>query len=158
MQNVRASAENLQVPIEWNTTKLGQNALHIVALYARVEIMRLLTNEDLVGWDPILRDCDDATPDDCFVHHRDRVCTIIRDPFEEEEEAWIDLLLSACRQNDIDPSLLGSIRASASEDEGEDGDEEYEDDEDDEVDANDDDEAEKNFVDAQEEFVDGSDE
>ena len=74
--------------------------------------MRLLAKECLTGLDPTQRDNDNDTPNDCFVYSRDRHCTDIREPFEEEEEAWHDLLRSACTQNDIDFESLGISRVS----------------------------------------------
>ena len=111
--------------------------------------MQLLARANLSALDPTQRDGDNDTLNDCFVHHRDLICTIIREPFEEEEKAWHDLLRSACLQNDIDFDSLHISRVSeldeddwtdedATSDEG---------DEDDEV----------PFVDAPEHIDDGSD-
>jgi hypothetical protein len=85
--------------------------------------MRLLTNECLTGLDPTQKDNNNDTPNDCFVYDRDRSCTILREPFEEEEKAWHDLLRSACLQNDIDFESLNISRISESgEEESTDGD------------------------------------
>ena len=74
--------------------------------------MQLLANACLTGLDPTQRDSDNDTPDDVFVHYRDEYCTIIREPFEEEEKAWHNLLRSICLQNDIDFDSLNISRLS----------------------------------------------
>ena len=79
--------------------------------------MRLLAKECLTGLDPTQKDKDNDTPNDCFVYLRDRCCTSIREPFEEEEEAWHDLLRSACIRNDIDFESLNFSRVSEVEEE-----------------------------------------
>ena len=73
--------------------------------------MQLLANANLTGLDPTQR-FGNVTPDDYFVHWRDEYCTIIREPFEEEEKAWHNLLRSACLQNDINFDALKISRVS----------------------------------------------
>ena len=68
--------------------------------------MRLLAEEDLVGLDPTLSADELDTPETCFTNLRDRFYTILREPLDKEREAWSNLLLSVCRQNNIDPAAL----------------------------------------------------
>lgn len=84
-------------------------------------MMRLLAEADLVGLDPTAEDVDGWRPNDFFVQLRDENCSIPRQPFEEEEQAWYALLRSACRQNNIEFASLG-ITAADTEDLDGDGD------------------------------------
>lgn len=65
--------------------------------------MRVLSEADLerIG-DPTAKTKRDNTPTDCFYLTRDVNCTIIRPPFEEEEDAWWHLMESACQLHGID--------------------------------------------------------
>ena len=95
------------MPIQWKLTIHGFSVLHLAALGAGVEIMRILSNANLAELDPTQRNDDGDTPDDCFYRHRDDCCTIIREPYEAEETAWCYLMRCVCLQNNIDPETLG---------------------------------------------------
>lgn len=107
--------------------------------------MRALADADLAGLDPSLPDIHGHSPNKYFMHYRDDICAIIREPSEVEQEAWRALLLSACAQNDIDPESLGFVTELSSEDEDEQS-EDGEDSEDEDIDQD-------SFVDVQEEIV-----
>ena len=78
----------------------GLNILHIAALWAGLEVMQILSGTNLQGVDPSLRSQQGGdTPDDCFYNHRNKCCTVIRSPFEEEQRVWRTLMASARRQN-----------------------------------------------------------
>ena len=64
--------------------------------------METLSDLDLTGIDMKARDTDGNSPSDCFYKIRSSTCTLVRESFEEEEQAWLNLLRSACRQNDVD--------------------------------------------------------
>jgi hypothetical protein len=117
--------------------------------------MRLLADEYLTGLDPTLKDEDNDTPNDCFILHRDRNCTIFREPFEIEQKAWHELLQSACRQNKIDFDSLGIVPSSTIEEVTTESDADSDDsneDEDEDKDEDDEEGEEETFVDAPEEF------
>lgn len=65
------------------------------------EFWQKKANLESIG-DPIAKDSWGDTPTERFYLDRDHYCTIIRPPFEEEEDAWWDLMGSVCRQHGID--------------------------------------------------------
>lgn len=80
----------------------GRNGLHHAGALTGIEVMRVLMGVDLEGLDPTAKAKYGDTPTDLFYFLRDQTCTIIRPPFEEEEEAWWQLMEAACRDNGID--------------------------------------------------------
>ena len=90
-----------QIHVQWAPNNKGYNALHLTALCAGTGVMQLLAGADLGGLDPLARDEYGDTPNACFYYHRQRVCSIVREPFAAEEKAWRTLMDSACRQNGI---------------------------------------------------------
>jgi ankyrin repeat protein len=60
-------------------TKDGQSTLHLAALYAGVDIMRLMINMDHGGLQSDARDGMGDTPSDCFRKQRDQVFIGLRD-------------------------------------------------------------------------------
>lgn len=90
----------------WVTDCDGGNALYCAALFSGIEVMQVLEDANLEGLLPTAPDKWGRTPTDCFYLDRDRSCTILREPFEIEEEAWWALMESSCHQNDIDFTLF----------------------------------------------------
>lgn len=85
----------------WAQDKYGLNALHYAALYGGTQVMKVLTEADLHGLDPLQKTKRYHTPDDCFYRYRDISCAAVRAPLEEEEAAWRTLMDSARRQNGL---------------------------------------------------------
>ncbi|KAI7330547.1 ribonuclease T2 [Hortaea werneckii] len=85
----------------WAQDKYGLNALHYAALYGGTQVMKVLTEADLHGLDPLQKTKRYHTPDDCFYRYRDISCAAVRAPYEEEEAAWRTLIDSARRQSGL---------------------------------------------------------
>lgn len=78
------------------------NMLHYAAMFAGVQIMQVLAAASIQGLDPAATDWFGDTPTAFFYTKRGYFCSVIRGRFELEEEAWWNLMESACRQNGID--------------------------------------------------------
>lgn len=64
--------------------------------------MHVLAEAAMCGLDPKAADRWGYTPTAYFYGSGKHTYAIIRDSFQEKEEAWWDLMRSACRQNGID--------------------------------------------------------
>lgn len=73
--------------------------MHDAALRAGIEILLELARFTMRNVDPLGKDANGETPDSCFYYGRNSKCTLARGSFEKEEEAWIVLMKSVCRQN-----------------------------------------------------------
>ena len=96
-----ALAALLRARLGWTLTKDGCSVLHFAGQCASVGVMHLLARSDLHGLDPLQRNECGRTPDDCFFRHRDDTRAITRSTSKEERKAWIALMDSARRQNDV---------------------------------------------------------
>ena len=83
-----------------------RNVLHLAALHASTEVMDILTTANLFGLDAVARDKDGHSPNDCFLKCRSAHCAVGRKSFDVERRAWVGLMKSARRQNEV---LLGVI-------------------------------------------------
>ena len=105
-----------QVLLLWRSDRENWNALHHVACWAGVGIMRLLTNTNLTGLDPIAENDRGQTPNDIFyTYWCDFPFPGSRGDADQREKAWWDLMDSACRQNGIDPPFFDVDDNDASE-------------------------------------------
>jgi len=89
----------------WEPDRDEATVLHLAALYGSPELYRLLTTTDLRGLDPAHEDKDGDSADTCFYKYRDQYCSVVRQPFEEEEAAWLALIQTVKVQNGSDESL-----------------------------------------------------
>lgn len=86
----------------WEPDRDEATVLHLAVLYGSPELYRLLTTTDLRGLDTAHKDKDGDNASTCFYQYRDQYCSSVRQPFQEEEAAWILLIKTAQVQNGID--------------------------------------------------------
>lgn len=103
----------------WTLNRDDQHALHCAALHASIAVLQVLTHTNLRGLCPTWRDVSGHSPTDCFYIGREERCTIVREPFQKEEQAWWHLVHSVCCYNglvlgDTEPGWRGKYEAHRS--------------------------------------------